>query len=77
MNRENVYLVILLVVGIVVLSNLAMFAMVRGSHDFPLDWFKRGGSFNQPFKNEDSSLGELRQRVENLKTKEREDAGPD
>jgi hypothetical protein len=76
MNKENVYLVILLVVGIVVLSNLAMFAVVRGWREFPLDWFKRGGSFNQPFKSEDSSLDELRQRVESLERKERQDSGP-
>jgi hypothetical protein len=77
MNKENAYLVILLVVGIVVLSNLAMLAMVRGWREFPLDWFKRSGSFSQPFKSEDSSLDELRQRVEGLERKEREDSGPD
>lgn len=77
MNKENVYLVILLVVGIVVLSNLAMFAMVRGWREFPLNWFKRGGSFSQPFKSEDSSLSELRQRVEGLARDGQDDSGPD
>lgn len=77
MNKENVYLVILLVVGIVVLSNLAMFAMVRGWRAFPLNWFKRGGSFSQPFKSEASSLSELRQRVEGLAQDDRDDSGPD
>ncbi len=66
MNKENVYLVILLVVGIVVLSNLAMFALVRGSRDLPFDWFRRGDTFSQSFKGEDTSLSELRQRVEDL-----------
>ncbi|GAB4504046.1 MAG: hypothetical protein Fur0043_10390 [Anaerolineales bacterium] len=66
MNKENVYLVILLVVGIVVLSNLFMFALVRGSRAFPFHWFRRGDTFTQPFKGEDASLNELRQRVEDL-----------
>lgn len=76
MNKENVYLVILLVVGIVVLSNLAMFALARGWREFPLDWFKHGSHLNQPFKAEDSSLNELRQRVEGLANKEKDDSGP-
>jgi len=68
MNTDNVYIVVFLVIGIVVLSNLAMFAMVRGSRGMNFDWFKNiRGSFNQPFKKEDDSLDELRQRVGGLK----------
>lgn len=68
MNTDNVYIVVLLVIGIVVLSNLAMFAMVRGSRGMKFDWFKdMRGSINQPFKKEDDSLEELRQRVGALK----------
>ena len=68
MNTDNVYIVVLLVIGIVLLSNLAMFAMVRGSRGMNFDWFKdMRGSINQPFKKEDDSLDELRQRVGALK----------
>jgi len=77
MNKENIYLVLLLVVGIVVLSNLAMFALVRGSRHLPFDWFKRSDTFTQSFKGEDSSLNELRQRVQGLAREERAKAGQD
>ncbi len=64
MNTDNVWIVILLIIGIVVLSNLAMFAMVRRMRGTNLDWFKNmRGSVNQPFKSEDDSLNELRKRV--------------
>ena len=67
MNTDNVGIVILLVLGIVVLSNLATFAMVRGSKGMKFDWFKNtGDTFSQPFKKEDGDLGELRQRVGEL-----------
>ena len=67
MNTDKVYIVVLLVIGIVLLSNLAMFAMVRGSRGMNFDWFKDiRGSINQPFKKEDDSLDELRQRVGTL-----------
>ena len=67
MNTDNVALVVLLVIGIVVLANLAMFAMVRGSRGMNFDWFKNvRGSLNQPFKTEDDALDELRQRVDDL-----------
>lgn len=73
MNTDNVLLVILLVLGIVILSNLAMFAMVRGSHTVKFDWLKhiRTG-FNQPLKAEDRSLEELHRRVEQIKKDEAE-----
>ena len=68
MNTDNVLLVVLLVIGIVVLANLAMFAMVRGSRGMNMDWFKNmRGSFGQPFQKEDDSLDELHKRVEELK----------
>jgi len=67
MNTDKVYIVILLVIGIIVLSNLAMFAMVRGSRNMKFDWFKNSGnSFSQPFKKTDDELGELHQRVGEL-----------
>jgi hypothetical protein len=74
MNTDNVYIVILLVIGIVVLSNLVMFAMVRGSRGINLDWFKSmGGSLNRPFKKEDDALDDLRQRVDGLSRKEKKE----
>ncbi|MBN1451564.1 MAG: hypothetical protein JW963_11160 [Anaerolineales bacterium] len=73
MNTDNVTLVVLLVIGIVVLSNLAMFVLVRGWRGMNSDWFKNiRGSLNQPFK-EDDALGELRQRVDKLSVKEKKD----
>ena len=74
MNSDKVILVVLLVIGIVVLSNLAMFAMVRGSRGLNFDWFKNiHTSINQPFKSEDDSLDELRQRVGELQISDEKD----
>jgi hypothetical protein len=74
MHTDNVTLVVLLVIGIVILSNLAMFALVRSSRGMNFDWFKNmRGTLNQPFKTEDDSLDELRQRVGDLSKKEEQD----
>ena len=73
MNTDSVGIVILLVIGIVLLSNLAMFAMVRGSRGIKFDWFKNiRGSIDQPFKSEDDSLDELRKRVGELSRQDKE-----
>ena len=67
MNTDNVWIVVLLVLGIVVLSNLFMFALVRGSRGMKFDWFKdTGNTLSQPFKKANDELGELRQRVGEL-----------
>ncbi|GAB4422105.1 MAG: hypothetical protein Kow002_11340 [Anaerolineales bacterium] len=63
MNTDKVYLVILLVLGIVIFSNLAMFALVRGSKGMKFDWLKNVSGFNQSLKAQDDSLTELRDRV--------------
>ena len=74
MNTDSVGIVILLVIGIVLLSNLAMFAMVRGSRGMKFDWFKNmRGSVNQPFKSEDDSLDELRKKVGELSGQGKQD----
>lgn len=74
MNPDNVWIVVLLVIGIVVLSNLVMFAMVRRSRGVNFDWFKNmRGSVNHPFKSEDDSLDELRKRVGELSGQEKKD----
>ena len=76
MNTDNVILVVLLVIGIVVLSNLVMFVMARGSRGLKFDWFKdMRGSINQPFKIEDDSLGELHKRVNELSEKDKKENG--
>jgi len=73
-NTDNVWIVVLLVIGIVFLSNLVMFAMVRGSRGLNFDWFKNmRGSINQPFKSEDDSLDELRKKVGELSERGNED----
>jgi hypothetical protein len=74
LNTGNVFLVVLLVFGIVILANLAMFAMVRGSRGMRFDWFKNvRSSFGQPFKKEGDSLDELHRKVEELKSSEKKD----
>ena len=76
MNTDNVWIVVLLVIGIVGLSNLAMFAMVRGSRGIKFDWFKNiRGSIDQPFKSEDDSLDELRKRVGELSGQDKKTNG--
>ncbi len=74
MNSDKVLIVVLLVIGIVVLANLAMFALVHGSRGMKFDWFKdmRGG-LSQPFKSEDDSLNELRLRVGELQKSDKQD----
>jgi hypothetical protein len=73
MNTDNVTLVILLVLGIVFLSNLAMFVMVRGSRTVKFDWLKNiRTDLNRPLKSNDKSLEELRRRVEQIKEDEAE-----
>ena len=75
MNTDNVTFVVLLLIGIVVLSNLAMFAMVRGSRGMNFDWFKNmRGTLNQPFKTEDDSLDELRKKVGELSERGKKDS---
>lgn len=73
MNTDNAWIVVLLVIGIVILTNLAMFALVRGFRGTGADWFKNmRGSFDQTFK-EDESLDELHKRVEDLQRPENKD----
>ena len=72
MNTDNVTIVILLVLGIVIFSNLAMFAFVRGSKGFKFDWLKNARGFTQSLSAGDDSLTELRQRVDSLEKGEEE-----
>ena len=74
MNTDKVYIVILLVIGIVVLANMAMFAMVRGLRSMKFDLFKNtGNTLSQPFKKADDDLDELRQRVGELENSDKEE----
>jgi hypothetical protein len=65
MHPEKVWIVIVLLVVILVFSNLAMFALVRG-------WMPRKGKknflqgFTQPWKTQDDKLKELSERVKEL-----------
>lgn len=71
MNTDNVSIVVWLVIGIVVLSNLAMFAFVRGSKNMKFDWFKNTtDTLSQPFKKSDDERNELRQRIKTLDNSE-------
>ena len=63
----NIYLVVLIILAIIIFSNLAMFAAVRGSRGAKFDWLNNTkAGFSQPFKKEDDQLSELRQRVKDL-----------
>lgn len=67
----NIYLVILLIVGIVVLANLSMFAAVRGSRGMKVDWLNTTkSSLSKPFQKEDDQLNELHQRIKQLESKD-------
>ena len=68
MNTDRVWIVIVLLVGIVGLSNLMMFLAVRGMRggDGAGDWKRMLGAFRSPFKQEDNQLDELRRRVDRL-----------
>jgi len=69
MHPENAWIVIVLLVVILVGSNLAMFALVRG-------WSPRKGEknilqgFTQPWKAQDDKLKELSERVKELDASE-------
>jgi hypothetical protein len=74
MHTEKVWIVIVLLVVILGVSNLAMFALVRG-------WSPRKGEkglgqqvqdFTKPWKAQDEQLKELSQRVKELKSDEDE-----
>ena len=72
----NIYLVVLLILAIVLFSNLAMFAAVRGSKGTKFNWLNTTkDGLSQPFKKEDEQLNELRQRVEELKGLAGQEAG--
>jgi len=69
MHTDKVWIVIVLLIVILVFSNLAMFALVRG-------WTPRKGDkglpqqfqdFTKPWKAEDDKLKELNERVKELK----------
>lgn len=67
----NIYLLILLIIGIVLFANLAMFGLVRGSRGMKFDWLNTSkDGITKPFKKEDDQLTELRQRVEGLSKKD-------
>lgn len=72
MHPEKVWIVIVLLVVILVFSNLAMFALVRG-------WSPRKGEkgllqdFTQPWKAQDDKLKELSERVKELDAGDKND----
>ncbi len=73
MKTGNVYLVILLVLLIIVLSNLAMYSVVRSGYQSFQRWLgdrPRGGF--RPFQQEDQALEELNRQVRRLESDSRE-----
>ena len=70
----NIYLVILLIIAIVVLSNAMMFAAVRGFRGSESNWLtKSKKDLSEPFQNENAELNELRQRVKELEKRSEEE----
>jgi hypothetical protein len=71
-NTENGWIVVLVIIGIVILFNLAMFVQAFSSRGRNSDWLKNmRGSLDQPFKKEDDSLDELHKRVEELQSSDK------
>ena len=63
----NIYLVVLLILAIIIFSNLAMFAAVRGSRGAKFNWLNTTkAGLSKPFQKEDDELSELHQRVKKL-----------
>lgn len=74
MNTDKVYLVILIVIGIVVLSNLMMYAMVRGSRNIRWPGIRSlNNMFSPTSKDDEKTLQELRQRVNTLSQRDDDD----
>jgi hypothetical protein len=65
--NERVAIALLILIGIVVMANLAMFVMVRGAtHGDPRRMNTFHISLNKPFEYKDKSMDELRKKMEEL-----------
>lgn len=63
----NIYLVVLLIIAVVLISNLATFGLVRKSRGMKINWLTiTKDGISKPFQKEDDQLSELHQQIENL-----------
>lgn len=73
MHTDKIWIVLLILVAVLVLSNLLMLAAARGMRGWGGNLFKNFGDASQPWKKEDEGLRELSQRVRDLKAKEKDE----
>jgi hypothetical protein len=73
-NPDNIYLVICILGGILIGSNLLMYAVVRGSRGVNFNWFKNfGRTARQPWSKEDDSLVELAKQADKIRSESQKD----
>jgi len=70
---NNVWLAALLFIILIVVINLVMIASARGVRGFKGDDFLIGSNATKPWKKEDDDLRELHQRVQDLKSKQKDE----
>lgn len=75
-DSDNLWLVALLFVILIVLINVVMFASVRSARNFRAKDFYMTSNATKPWKKEDDDLHELHQRVEVLKSKQKDKDQP-
>jgi hypothetical protein len=71
-GKENLWLAALLFIILIVVINLVMVAWARGARGFKGKDFYITSNATKPWKKEDDDLRELHQRVENLKSKQKD-----
>jgi hypothetical protein len=69
MNPEKIWIVLLLLVVILVLSNALMFAVVRGWGRGDMNFFKKTGTGGELFKGDKDAI-ELSERMRKLRQKD-------
>jgi hypothetical protein len=73
-NPDNIYLVICILGGILIGSNLLMYAVVRGSRGMNFNWFKEfGKTASQPWSKEDEGLKELAKQADTIRSEKQGD----
>ena len=72
--NTNALLVLLVIIGLVVVTNLVMFALVRGVMRGDNRWIRSlTDSFTKPLTRMDKSYDELRQRMQELSGEQKKD----
>ena len=72
MNTENIWIVLILLVVILVLSNALMFAVVRGWSRGDMNFFKKTGAGGELLKG-DKDAAELSEKMRKLRESKRDE----